>query len=55
LKTANLSGIYCYDVYYNRINHEIAYRIFEDNGKYIVVILAGTHENFYDELKRYIK
>jgi len=36
-------------------NFEIkfAYTIRED--KIIVVIMAGTHENFYDELKRYMK
>lgn len=35
--------------------YEIAYTISEFNGKKVVVLLAGTRENFYDELKRYIK
>lgn len=54
LKTGDLAGIYCYDVYYNKTNYEIAYRIYESDVK-IVVILAGTRENFYVELKRYMK
>jgi len=55
LKTGDLTGIYCYDVYYSKINYELAYRIYEEDSQMIVVILAGTRENFYDELKRYLK
>jgi len=55
VKTGDLAGIYCYDVFYNKTNYEIAYRIYEEKGKLIVVLLAGTRENFYQELKRYIK
>jgi len=53
-KTGNLAGIYCRDVYYNKTNYEIAYRIYENSGKLVVVILAGTRESFYKELKRYM-
>ena len=48
-----------YDIYHNRINYELAYtveeRFSEDSGEKetVVVIMAGTRENFYDELKRY--
>lgn len=55
LKTGDLAGIYGYDVYYNKINYEIAYRIYEEDGELVVVLLAGTRENFYEELKRYLK
>jgi hypothetical protein len=55
LKTGDLAGIYGYDVYYNKTNYEIAYRIYEDEGELVVVLLAGTRENFYEELKRYLK
>jgi len=55
LKTGDLAGIYCFDVYYNRTNYEIAYRIYEDSGQIVVVIMAGTRENFYTELKKYIR
>ena len=44
-----------YDIYYNKTNYELAYTIEEYNGEIIVVIMAGTRENFYDQLKRYIK
>lgn len=55
-KTGDLSGIYCLDVFYNRTNYELAYRVYEDeNGDMIIVIMAGTRENFYKELKRYMK
>ena len=54
-KKGDLSGIYGYDVFYNETNYEIAYRIYEENDKRIVVILVGTRENFYEELKKYIK
>ena len=53
-KTGDLRGFYGYDVQYNRVNYEIAYRIYEEN-KLIVIVLAGTRENFYKELKRLIK
>jgi mRNA interferase RelE/StbE len=54
-KTGDLSGVYCCDFFYNKTNYEIAYTIFEKNGMTIIVILAGTRENFYNELKRYMK
>jgi len=53
-KSGDLSGIYCRDVYYNKTNYEIAYRIYEENGKIVVIILAGTRENSYQEIKRYM-
>ena len=53
-KVGDLAGVYCKDVYYNKTNYEIAYRIYEENGKIVVVILAGTRENFYKELKRHM-
>lgn len=55
LKTGNQAGVYCYDVCYSKTNYELAYRIYEQDGKLVVVILAGTRENFYEELKRYMK
>jgi mRNA-degrading endonuclease RelE of RelBE toxin-antitoxin system len=55
LKTGSLAGVYCYDVYYSKTNYELAYRIYEEDSQMVVVILAGTRENFYDELKRYMK
>lgn len=54
-KTGDLSGIFCYDIYYNKTNYELAYTIIEEGESTIVVVLAGTRENFYEELKRYMK
>ena len=54
-KQGDLSGIYCYDIFYNKTNYELAYSVEYVEDKMIVVIMAGTRENFYEELKRYMK
>ncbi len=54
-KTGDLIGFYGYDIYYNKTNYELAYTIERIDGELVVVVMAGTRENFYDELKRYIK
>lgn len=54
-KTGDLLSIFGYDVKYIGINYELAYHIYEDDGKLVVAILAGTRENFYEELKRLVK
>ena len=54
-KVGDLRGIYGYDVKYKEVKYELAYRIYEENGRLVVIILAGTRENFYEELKRLIK
>ena len=51
-KLGDLAGFYCYDVFYNKTNYEIAYTIHEGLNKIVVVVLVGTRENFYEELKR---
>ena len=54
-KTGDLSGVYCCDIFHNKTNYELAYTIVEENDETVVIILAGTRENFYEELKRYMK
>ena len=54
-KLGDLNGVYCYDIFYNKTNYELAYTIEYVDDKIIVVIMAGTRENFYDELKRFLK
>ncbi|MDD3270230.1 MAG: type II toxin-antitoxin system RelE/ParE family toxin [Syntrophomonadaceae bacterium] len=54
-KTGDLSGVYCCDIFYNKTNYELAYTVIEESEETIVVILAGTRENFYEELKRYMQ
>lgn len=61
LKNGDLSGIRGYDIYYNKTNYELAYTIEyvikeeQEEPEMIVVIMAGTRENFYDELKKYLR
>ena len=58
-KTGDLKGVRGYDIFYNHTNCELAYtveyvkRIDSDALDIVVVIMAGTRENFYEALKRY--
>ena len=54
-KKGDLSGVYGYDIYYNKTNYELAYTVEYVEDKIIVVIMAGTRENFYEQLKQYMK
>lgn len=54
-KTGDLSGFYGYDIFYNKTNYELAYTIENVDGEMVIIVMAGTRENFYNELKRYIK
>lgn len=54
-KLGDLAGLYGYDIYYNKTNYELAYTVEFVNGEVVVIVMAGTRENFYDELKRYMK
>ncbi len=54
-KRGDLAGVYGYDVKYQGTNFEIAYKISEIGGNKVIILLAGTRENFYEQLKRYLK
>ena len=55
-KVGDLAGIYGYDLYHNNTNYEVAYVLQTlDDGTIVVVIMAGTRENFWNEVKKYIK
>lgn len=54
-KRGDLQGVWGYDIYYNKTNYELAYTVEYVDDKIIVVIMAGTRENFYEELKRYMR
>lgn len=54
-KTGDLAGVYCRDVYYRGTNYEIAYAIRETEEQLVIIVLAGTRENFYADLKQYIR
>ena len=53
-KSGDLNGVYGYDIYYNKTNYELAYTVERVGEEIIVVIMAGTRENFYEQLKRYL-
>ena len=54
-KQGDLRGIRSYDIYYRKVNYELAYMIVFEDEELVVVIMAGTREYYYDELKRYLK
>lgn len=55
-KIGDLAGIWGYDVYHNGTNYEIAYYLAEnEQGDVVVVIMAGTRENFWDAIKKYME
>lgn len=53
-KTGDLRGFWSLDIFYNKTNYEICYEVIEDDGKVIIVVMIGTRENFYKELKRFL-
>lgn len=55
IKKHDLAGIMGYDFFHNKVNYEIAYKVIEVDGETLLIILAGTRENFYEELKNYLK
>jgi mRNA interferase RelE/StbE len=42
IKVGNLAGIYGYDVFYNKTNYEIAYRIYEEDGNSLIKRLVNA-------------
>ena len=58
-KKGDLKGVRGLDIYYNKTNYELAYTIEyvqpegKDEPEMIIVIMAGTRENFYEQLKQY--
>ena len=54
-KSGDLKDFYGCDVHYSGTNYEIAYLIYETPDQKIIIVLAGSRENFYEQLKRYIK
>lgn len=55
-KTGDLSGVRCVDIYFDRTNYELAYIVeLVEDTEVVVVMMAGTRENFYETLKNYAK
>lgn len=56
LKKGDLRGVRCVDIHYGKVGYELAYLVSEtDSGPAVVVLLAGTRENFYKQLKKHMK
>ncbi len=64
LKIGDLAGVYVHKFKFNRQEYLLAYRLLavghDENPSAveflsIVFYKVGTHENFYDELKRYMR
>lgn len=53
-KKGDLSDVYTYKFKFAKSEYRIAYVVKMDRkGEYILYLLAGTHENFYKDLKKY--
>lgn len=52
-KHGDLKDYYAYDFRFDKVSYRIAYTI-DDEGNVVIVVLAGTREQFYDILKRLI-
>lgn len=59
LKSGDLAGIRVYKFRFNRQEYLIAYRVLVDHVSVEFLCIdfyqVGTHENFYDELKLYLR
>lgn len=51
-KKGDLSCVYVYKFKIKTLQYLLAYRIFEDN---LELIMLGPHENYYRDLKSYLK
>lgn len=52
-KQGDLKKYFAYGFEYDRVAYRIAYTI-NDNDEIVIVVLAGSHENFYKELKKIV-
>lgn len=55
MKQGDLAGIRSCDIHHDKTNYELAYRVVQEGDEVIVVIMAGTRENFYASLKAYMR
>ena len=55
-KTGDLNGVYVYGFFYNKTEYRVAYQVkVNEDGSITIIIMVGVHENFYDDLKNYMK
>lgn len=54
-KVGDLDGIYTCGFRYQKVDYRIAYKIeLNEDGTLTIVIMIGSHENFYTALKNYV-
>lgn len=53
-KKGDLTGIRTCSIILDSVQYRIAYMILDDD-KIVILVFAGTREDFYQELKRYMK
>lgn len=51
-KRGDLAGVYCIDIYHVGTNYEIAYDFTDATQSTVRILLIGTRENFYRELRK---
>ena len=55
VKTGDLNGVYAYGLKYQNTDYRIAYQVtVKEDGSLTIVIMIGSRENFYKELKEYL-
>lgn len=55
VKKGDLKGYLFLDIYHSRSNYELCYALIEDEvDEVVLIVLIGTRENFYSDLKRYL-
>jgi hypothetical protein len=55
-KKYDLTGYFSLDLFNQGINDELTYRLEKDqNGDLVIILLFGSRENYYQELKRYLQ
>lgn len=52
-KHGDLRSYFTYGFKYDRVDYRIAYTI-NDNDEIVIVVLAGSHEKFYESLTKII-
>ena len=55
-KVGDLKGLYTHNFRYQKIGYRIAYKVeVNPDGTLTIIIMVGKRENFYDDLKNYLR
>ena len=51
----DLKGYSSLDINHMKTNYELCYKLeFDEDGEEVLIVMMGTRENFYNDLKRYL-